>query len=296
MADTGYVIATAGANSGTVAWTNPGNITADDDNSASCALTFKGDTTSGDLQATFGGLSALIPDGADIDGIELRIQASQIGDLSIQVQGGLSKSGGTQVGSSKNFAGETGTLTNYSVGGSTDLWGTTWTRAEVIAAGFRGLVRGTLTGVGGSVNIDAAWVRIFYTPGTTEVDGEGLAEGSSDAEAVGEALRDGSGSATGAANAAAIGAAVLSVSGTAAGTSTADAVGDSISTAGAGLAEGAATAVGIGQALASSKGLAAGHSTAAASGSGRQAQRALIGTSYRIGPFGTVTFKAVRQL
>ena len=80
MSDTGFLIAAAGsnvANGSGVAWSNPGNITADDASNASftVGVALDGDTD----RLTSGTHSVSLPGGAIINGIEVQAELGGVG-------------------------------------------------------------------------------------------------------------------------------------------------------------------------------------------------------------------------
>lgn len=115
-------------------WSNVGNILTSDDSRATRAFTFFSDY----LTATGFGFS--IPPTDVIDGIVVEIEKSRtsgglnaVFDLGVQ----LTKDGAAFIGN--NYANGTNWPTTeayISYGGSTDLWGATWTPAEINAATF----------------------------------------------------------------------------------------------------------------------------------------------------------------
>ncbi len=118
-------------------WNNLGNITADDTNYATAALT--GSETSRYLRARNFGFS--IPTGATITGITatvMRQSSSNGGGNSVKDETIRLMKNLTIVGN--NYAGNvdwptTMTAANYGTG-TTDLWGTTWTEADINNANF----------------------------------------------------------------------------------------------------------------------------------------------------------------
>jgi len=123
------------------AWSNPGNITASDDNRASATLV-SGQTSDALVATNFG---FTIPTNATIDGITVNIErygtrttfflvTRAIRDQTIQ----LTKDGTTAVGANRAL-----TTTNWPTsdgiqlyGSISDLWGTTWTPAEINSSNF----------------------------------------------------------------------------------------------------------------------------------------------------------------
>lgn len=111
---------------------------------------------------------ATIPSNAVIDGINIRWDISTIGagstsDAEIKlvkgnVIGATNKAGATWTA--------TDTPTNY--GGSADLWGDTWTPAQVNATDFGWVNAASVAGIGQIAQIDYQEATIYYhTPGTS---------------------------------------------------------------------------------------------------------------------------------
>lgn len=124
-----------------------------------------------------------IPTGATVNGIECRMTCAAYGGLGYvycdpvsdegepevcyypAIAAYASKDGGTTpVGDKRsrdlNFGG-----LDFSLGGSTDLWGTTWTEAEAEAIAFRVFPEGQDDPPSGR-RLDYYWVRIWYTEGS----------------------------------------------------------------------------------------------------------------------------------
>lgn len=164
MADTGWVLANAGANvdnGGAVAWSNPGNVTADDGTNATVAPDV-GDPTDY-LRATFN-LSALIPVGATINGVEARYQALRSASGPTEQHVYLVV-GGTAVGADKSEAAAyTGVATDYTRGGAADLWSTTITRDQAVATDF-GFQFSVIDNDSGTetTSCDVMWIKVYFT-------------------------------------------------------------------------------------------------------------------------------------
>lgn len=123
MATTGAIIAGTGTSvtrgAGT-AWTNPGNITANDGTVASCN---SGASGSANLRAS--NFAFNIPANSLIQGFTVVVDMaeSSAGTETVSVQ--LVGPAGTAIGTAKTFVASGTTLTLYTTGSSTDLWGTT---------------------------------------------------------------------------------------------------------------------------------------------------------------------------
>lgn len=160
--DTGWVFATNGYSndylSGT-AWTNPGNVTAQDSTYATCAP-----TALGFADYIRGAFSLTIPAGATINGIEVRFRAkrSASGPEEVSVRLVI---GGTYAGTDgSNYSVLTGTDSDYTRGSSTDLWGLTPTRDQCVATNFGFVVafEDTDSSVE-TISVDALSIKVYYT-------------------------------------------------------------------------------------------------------------------------------------
>lgn len=147
-----------GTNVGTgTAWTNPNNVTSSDDTYANLFLGFF--TVSDALVASNFGFS--IPLSYQIDGISVTIERKgtvfAVWDNAIQ----LTKDGTNPIGN--NYAGGVWPaidgVANY--GGTTDLWGQTWTPAEINSSTFGVYI--VAQGLFGNADVDHVTVRIDYS-------------------------------------------------------------------------------------------------------------------------------------
>lgn len=164
MADTGLLLPATSTNYDDVNtdWTTPGNVTADDGSNAT--VTLAASTSSDYMWVRAFGVS--IPAGSTVDGIEVTFDRNW-SDASAFLNLFLSKNEDF-VGTGKNVLSGNGTTT---LGSPSDLWGTTWSEAEVEAATFGMFHNATnSSGSNQTLNIDAIWVKIYYTePGTAPV-------------------------------------------------------------------------------------------------------------------------------
>lgn len=125
---TGQTVCGTGANNagiGATAWTNPGNITANDNTTASC----NAGASSQYLVASNFGFS--IPAGSTINGITAIIEATEGSGGTENVNAQLQNESGTLFGSSKVVNWSGAGLTQYTYGANNDLWGATITEAIV---------------------------------------------------------------------------------------------------------------------------------------------------------------------
>lgn len=167
MTNTGFVLAGAGANNadaGNVAWSTPGNVTADD--AAYATASVPGGQTSQYLHATTFGFA--IPS-ATIDGIQVRVQRNEASlgdnakDHTIQLIKGGTRSGTNNADTATNWP---TTDTNKDYGGTADLWGNTLSAADVNASNFGVAVRITsieVTKGNAEPKVDAIWIAVEYT-------------------------------------------------------------------------------------------------------------------------------------
>jgi len=147
---------------GTAPWAMPGNAAASDDAYATVLLRRE---SSNYLVVT--GFGFTVPPGATIRGITVDVEnsASGVGVSDARVR--LTR-GGTILPTDHASpvawpVGVDGTLT---YGSATDLWGATWTAADIDAADFGVAISAQSTGGGGgdTARIDHVQVRVQYTP------------------------------------------------------------------------------------------------------------------------------------
>ncbi len=134
MSSTGNKFPTAAVNvdrAGNTAWTNPGNVVSDNATDATVVVP-------SDYLVTSGYDFSAVPDGAEIKGVTVRVEASESGSgTSDYIPQLHSDTTPTLIGSPKTAVGVSGTTKVISTTGSTsDLWGATLTPAIVKAAGF----------------------------------------------------------------------------------------------------------------------------------------------------------------
>lgn len=148
---------------GTVAWTNPGNITFDDGLNASVSTTDASADTNY-LFVTNYGFS--IPAGATITGID--VYAENGGSINKQQSSvRLVKSGVIQP---VDRATPGQPLYNTVFGSSTDLWGDTWTPDDINNSGF-GVAFAVRIFAGEGNTVDYVGIEVYYTPAGSGVPG-----------------------------------------------------------------------------------------------------------------------------
>lgn len=104
-----------------------------------------------------------IPIGATIKGIEVSVEANitmPSGGYNLMIQ--LSKDGGSSFTTAKSSVIKGSTDVNYVYGGSTDLWGATWSYSD-FSSNFRIKLQINATlGDGYFINVDHVQIKIYY--------------------------------------------------------------------------------------------------------------------------------------
>lgn len=164
MASQGPLLAGTGADDatvGTVAWATPTRIVADDSSMATASIV-SANTTSHYLVSSSHGFS--IPTGATIDGIIVEIQ-HRSGGTSVAkdnrvriVKGGAI--GSTDKADATNWPTAETTVT---YGTSSDLWGTTWTAADINASNFGAAVSAIWVSGTNAAGVDFIRITVHYT-------------------------------------------------------------------------------------------------------------------------------------
>lgn len=147
---------------GTVVWTNPTNIELNDGSTATC---LPGISVTDDLRG--GVFNFTIPTGAVVNGILLEVNASA-GVVAVEKFNTVVLEGGGGASANRATAATLGTaLSTFSFGGTADLWGTTWTPAQINAGTFVGNVTFASTGGGpGTISVDFMRITVTYTFGS----------------------------------------------------------------------------------------------------------------------------------
>jgi len=166
MAETGWTFAGSGADNSTgpfsgVAWTNPSNVTADDN--ATVTISFP-QTSTGLFAGTFG---FSIPVGATIDGVEVRTRryAGGMGSgNSVNVRLAVA-SVATSDATHDNTVVWSGSEEVVTHGGAADTWGESLTPAICNASGFGYIINVATGGPFGSADVDSMEMNITYTEG-----------------------------------------------------------------------------------------------------------------------------------
>lgn len=172
---------TAGPNGGTGAgasWTTPTNVATTNAAYATCSA--NNSSCAGKLSASAFGFS--IPGGATINGITLAAvvhcataAACDFSNISGVAGTGVcvTKVAATCIGTSKTDAtGWAATDVTITFGNGADLWGTTFTQAEINAAGFGAVVDPEVNiALNKVMSIDSLLITVTFTPAATSASG-----------------------------------------------------------------------------------------------------------------------------
>ncbi|KKK54258.1 hypothetical protein LCGC14_3086550, partial [marine sediment metagenome] len=147
-------------------WLNTNSVTTQDDNDAYVSFDTLTDDTSDWLTLTNFGF--VIPVGSTIDGIEVLMDKEATQSSSIRDEQFYLRKTGGQVGVDKaDIISYWDTIDDDvydSYGGSTDLWGTTWTVAEINSANFGiDLYVKYFGSIATDARIDHLQIRVYYT-------------------------------------------------------------------------------------------------------------------------------------
>jgi hypothetical protein len=156
---------------GTIAWTNPGNAATSDNVRATASFTSGTNLISNYLVATGFGFS--IPSGAVIDGITVEVEKSRtagggpdIFDNTVRiVKGGII---GTSDRSSATAWPIVTSEAYTAYGGTSDLWGSSWTPSDINSSDFGFAISAKKTATGTrTANIDHIRITVTYTADIT---------------------------------------------------------------------------------------------------------------------------------
>ena len=173
-ADTGWInvgTATNDNSFGTMAWANPGNITASDDSVSHVENTYAGSSNSNYLKGTNLGLAdGDIPAGATIDGIEVRFEIRDWidGDPSTVQSCRLVKADGSIGTTDRASDDDIPSSDAYiSKGGASDLWGETLSDSDVKDSDFGFVIAVTMPEQWNEANVDNFQVKVYYSAALT---------------------------------------------------------------------------------------------------------------------------------
>lgn len=152
-----YAERSAGSGSG---WSNSGNIVSSNNSRASANV--PGNGVSANLDATNFGFS--IPSNAIITGIRAYLEKSASNDSGVDDDDVYLLRAGSPVGNDKASSWDWEDYDElWSYGGTTDLWGTTWTPAQVNASNFGiRLQADSDTSSGRTAYVDHVEIRVYY--------------------------------------------------------------------------------------------------------------------------------------
>ncbi|MDX6398328.1 MAG: large repetitive protein, partial [Gaiellaceae bacterium] len=161
MTSSAYQVSrSAGAGAG---WTNPGFVTASDNNRATAVIA--GNTQSPNLDAT--GFGFTIPTGSVITGIHASVERMASG-TAIDDEDVFLLKAGAPVGTDHASATDYTTSTSeeiFTYGSSADLWGVAWTAEELNASNFGLRIKtDSDTASSRTASIDHISILIYYTP------------------------------------------------------------------------------------------------------------------------------------
>lgn len=161
------------AGTGTVAWTNPSNITSSDNTYATASISTGNDSHY--IKATNFGFT--IPASATINGFTAEAEVSCVFTPGINVtdiKARAIKAGTIQGTDRSNATAWTTTDTYLSHGGAADLWGGTWTPADINDTGFGFALSATQGGGPVTAQVDHVRMTVFYTDNPVAGDDEPL--------------------------------------------------------------------------------------------------------------------------
>lgn len=151
---------------GTVVWTNPGDITASGGSAATCV------PASGEVTHYIKGTNCgfTIPGGATILGIKVEVRKALTGattEVATDQNARIVKADGT-IGTTNRSAGSVwpAALTYSAYGSATDLWGLTWTPADINDADFGAVLSAAVSDPdtdAGTLQVDHMRISVYYT-------------------------------------------------------------------------------------------------------------------------------------
>jgi hypothetical protein len=160
-------LANAGTSENAEAWVNPGNIVSDNASEAQItAATYDSPDISQILVAS--NFALAVPGGATIDGIIVEVDRRSIiansgKDFRVQLAKGTTFANlvGSNLAVPATIWPTTTAVATY--GGAANLWGTTWTQAEVTASSFAVMLSCQANIANADVGVDFIRVTVHYT-------------------------------------------------------------------------------------------------------------------------------------
>lgn len=152
----------ANASIGTRQWSNPGNIVAADSSVAQISAMVGGEISQYLVASNFG---FQIPSFATITGIQVEWRRGALSGVGLKDHAIRIVKGSTILATDKSAAGTWGTALSYaSYGGPGDLWGSTWTAADVNSADFGAALSVRYDTAGNDwPRVDHARVTVYFT-------------------------------------------------------------------------------------------------------------------------------------
>lgn len=156
--DTGFkTTGTVEVNTG---WSNftTARLNTSDNSRAACDSTCDNSDDAQTSDYNFG-----VPSGSTINGIEVQVEANEaVSSGNIPLNISLSWNDGSNFTSTKTATVDGTTDVTYTLGGSTDTWGRSWSVAELADGTFR--ARFDKSTSSDTLNIDYAHIKVYYTP------------------------------------------------------------------------------------------------------------------------------------
>src|SRR5262249_1028222 len=107
-----------------------------------------------------------IPSGSTINGIEMTVEANEsVNSGNIPITASLSWNDGSSFTSTKPATVDGTSDIVYTIGGSSDTWGRTWTTSELADGAFRARLDKSPTS--DALNVDQIRIKVYYTPPAT---------------------------------------------------------------------------------------------------------------------------------
>ena len=159
---------------GTIAWTSSANAETSDNVYATAGLS-NSDVTHY-LKCTGFGFS-IIPAGATIQGIQVDWEKKSSGNRTSDNAVRIVKSGAIGA-TDRSVAGDWATSDTVAIyGGAADLWGTTWTAADINASTFGAAISAKQGSANRTASVDSVTITISYDPCTGAANGTACDDG-----------------------------------------------------------------------------------------------------------------------
>lgn len=152
-----------GSGGGLANWNNPTNI-------ANFAVSYATTTVNGGQSSWYLDASAFgfsIPAGATVAGVQISLSIFASSAVGAAATVYLVKSGGVLSGTAKTFEVFNTVATTFTLGGATDLWGTTLTPGDVNASGWGFAIAVVGNGAGITISANSGAATVFTGPAIT---------------------------------------------------------------------------------------------------------------------------------